>query len=148
LLSRSPPPSTLFPYTTLFRSGRVLRAERPVRSDSLPLAGRRPAPRRAGGLRLVGGRGGPGSAPPPPRHPWRPVPPRVGDDDGGQGPPRQFLVLLTSRGLSRRPCRVGRCPEVSCPAPWWSWSWSWWWSSWWWSSWWWSSSGAPGPTSP
>src|SRR5258707_11241674 len=48
---RRPPRSTLFPYTTLFRSQRLLGGRR-----ELPLLQRRPGPRHARPLRLpVGG---------------------------------------------------------------------------------------------
>src|SRR2546426_9457849 len=73
LMIRRPPRSTLFPYTTLFRSRRARRRGAAVpgaaRRVGLPLAGRRRA-------RPVVGRHGSGVGPPArhaPHEPWRPT---------------------------------------------------------------------------
>src|SRR2546425_12261747 len=67
LMIRRPPRSTLFPYTTLFRSHRRLGrddrlARAPCPSDDARGAGR---PRRAGRKHREDGRGPPATVPPP-----------------------------------------------------------------------------------
>src|SRR2546430_17036909 len=67
---RRPPRSTLFPYTTLFRSGRPARGRHRLRVHALPRRGPRVRQAREPAALLRGG----GTVPrPPPRRPGRGV---------------------------------------------------------------------------
>src|SRR2546428_4604033 len=107
---RRPPRSTLFPYTTLFRSERVpgrRAARRPRRSPRLPPAAIRPvgARPRPAVLRPAGRRTVPG----PPRHAGRLAAarrrPRGPTQAVGHRPPHPARLLLGR--LARRAVRLG-----------------------------------------
>src|SRR6266496_6596374 len=106
LMIRRPPRSTLFPYTTLFRSPRgPLLPRGSCRPGRLP-PGARAAAARANCRPRRRSRGGAACRAPPARRPagWRSAPPRESATDGARSHPE--CSLRSSRLL-----RVPRCSE-------------------------------------